>query len=356
MAPRRTLIIAVTVAALAATASVNAQKSARQIPPSDADRVCGQVADNPPAPPPYAHPLSETELAACDSKALYYGFGRPADPVAALQCAHYEREHSRHPGMFFVGPGVLSMLYANGKGADRDYDLAIRYACEITFPAGAERELRLTHLQALKNAHATTSTFDLCDDITSGAMMGICEEISQRQLDVGRQQKLDRIARGLTPAARASFGALRKAEQIFEDTRVGHEIDMSGTARGMFVELDGGLLRDQFLINLQRFAAGDIPRTTDAGYQAIDAKLNAMFKQIEEAPADAWKWGTIKQDGIIETERAWLALRDAWEKFGRLAYPKLTRAALLAQLDRLRIDQLKRLLPSQDPVGKPFDN
>ena len=42
-------------------------------------------------------------------------------------------------GNMFYGPGVLTMLYANGLGVSRDYGLAIRFACERTIGLQTQR-------------------------------------------------------------------------------------------------------------------------------------------------------------------------------------------------------------------------
>ncbi|MDQ2842835.1 MAG: hypothetical protein M3Y72_17710 [Acidobacteriota bacterium] len=81
--------------------------------------------------------MAESALSACNSEALYYGFDKPPNFAAALQCAYYERAHPRpSEGNPFYGPGVLSMIYANGKGAERDYRLAIRFSCENPWTHG----------------------------------------------------------------------------------------------------------------------------------------------------------------------------------------------------------------------------
>lgn len=107
-----------------------------QLPPAEKNwkQVCQRAVAVALSPHTFAHPRSENWLRHCDSEALYYGFAAPPDFPAALQCAYYERAHPK-PSMGdpFYGPGVLMMLYANGKGVPRDYDLAIRFACENTW-------------------------------------------------------------------------------------------------------------------------------------------------------------------------------------------------------------------------------
>ena len=92
-------------------------------------------------------------LASCDSADRYFGFGRAADPVRARKCAYLEREKS-DPGsrLVFAGPGLLTMIYANGKGATRDFDVALKFSCEVD-GAPAENSLRFRHLKELGQQH-----------------------------------------------------------------------------------------------------------------------------------------------------------------------------------------------------------
>ena len=116
-------------------------------------------------------------------------------------------------GNMFYGPGVLSMLYANGEGVPRNYDLAIRLVCENPWAAPAELEGRVTHLKKMRDAN-TPDHFDLCDDATSGLSEGACEAISAGKHDSEREQKLSAIEEHLTCRGHShnlpNFAPLRK--------------------------------------------------------------------------------------------------------------------------------------------------
>jgi hypothetical protein len=278
---------------------------------------------------------------------LYYGITHDPNYTAALQCAAYERSHpDPHTADMFRGPGVLTMLYANGQGAARNYDTAIRFACEENWASDAEMALRIGHLENLRRTNDVGSKFDLCDDITSGLSMGFCTSIQTRRADARREQQIAQTVATLPESARASFQRLRKAEAEFEEARTAGEIDLSGTARGMFALQEEKKLRDQFLINLQRFASGDVPRANAASLGRLDRALNSVYQDIQSSPASAWQYyGTVKPEGIRDTERKWVALADAWVEFAREAYPKLDENTVRAQIIRLRLHQLESLEP-----------
>lgn len=66
------------------------------------------------------------------------------------------------------------MIYANGDGVARDYDLSIRFACENTCAADVEMAYRMGHLERLKADGPGAKRFDLCDDAPSGLITGAC--------------------------------------------------------------------------------------------------------------------------------------------------------------------------------------
>ncbi len=337
-------------ATLLAALAVGATVLTAQTSPSPEEKnwkeICARATAAPLATPSFAHVAPESELQHCDSTALYYGFDHAPDPAAALQCAYYERAHPRpSEGDPFYGPGVLSMLYANGRGVERNYNLAIRFACENTWAAEAEMELRIGHLEHLRDTNASASNFDLCDDATSGLLEGACESVQQQFADAKRRKELDAILARWPPGVKAAFQSLDAAEEAFVKARTRNEVDLSGTGRAAFALEEQGRLRDQFLINLQRFAKGDIPSASAADYSDVDHKLNAVYQHIQHAPETAWQYGTIKPPGIRDTELAWLKLRDAWVEFGRLAYPHLSADTVRTQIARLRLHQLQSLDP-----------
>src|SRR5205085_1236698 len=71
-------------------------------------------------------------LKSCLSESLYEGIGMKKDPVRARKCALLEMATHRTTGPEFSGPHILMMIYANGEGVRRDYDIATHWACALT--------------------------------------------------------------------------------------------------------------------------------------------------------------------------------------------------------------------------------
>lgn len=98
---------------------------------------------------------------------------------------------------------------------------------------------------------------------------------------------------------------------------------------------------DQFLINLQRFARGDVPAASAKEVAVLDQQMNDLYRRIMAAQGEFP--GTVRKEGVRNTQRAWLKLRDAWLAFAPAAYPRVSPETVQAQLIRLRLNQLQQL-------------
>ncbi|ADV84980.1 lysozyme inhibitor LprI family protein [Terriglobus saanensis] len=315
------------------------------------EAVCKKVTSAPLAAPELKGPLRAEQLPQCDAEGLYYGFKGAADNAAALQCGWWQRAHPQPTrGDMFYGAGVLTMLYANGRGVAKNYDLALRFACEQTWAAPAEMEYRIGHLEALRDGKMpATKPFDLCDDGTSGLSMGACEAVTQGLADKKRMGSADAVAKRLPESAKDAFAKLQTAETAFEIARARGEVDLTGTGRAAFSLEEEGRLKDQFQINLQRFAKGDVPAATAPDVTKLDAEMNDVYRGLQNSQKyKNASGGAVTALGIQKAQRAWLLLRDAWIAFAAKAYPGLARERVEAQLIRLRLHQLRSLASSKN--------
>lgn len=280
----------------------------------------------------------------CDSTAYYYGIGRPVDYVAARGCAYAEyAQPDMNSSNIFAGAGILSTIYANGQGTPADLDLATRFTCE-SWAAPAEIEARLDLLARDRETH-TLAKFDLCETATSGNSEGWCESIDARLSDIDRNRKLDALRATLPAAAQPLFDELQKAEDDYVKQHVESEVDQTGTARGARVLEEQNDLRDQFLSNLTTVTSPGFHE--EVALTAADKKLNAAYKPLLHAAEKArlprepktMPNTTIEYKGIQETQRTWLALRDAWMAFAKAASsaPNADKqAAALVTLERTK--------------------
>ena len=275
----------------------------------------------------------------CDSIALYQGIGQAPDYRKARLCAYVERKRTDGLEDPFAGDGVLMMIYANGKGVPANLPLARQFACHV-FGAPMELEFRQQHLAAIADGKAPHD-IDICDDITSGMMMGWCSGQTSRSTEFERGQRLDRLSVSWDAATREAFGRLRKAMAAFADSSSYREQDMSGSAHGMFAVERKEAIADEFEKQAIGFVAGKFP--TGKGDAKADAELNAAYRRALGEYAKSEPLQSITPEGLRETQRLWLRYRDAWIAFSHALKPGVDTEPLLRRLTTLRTRQIKAI-------------
>ena len=313
-------------------------------PQADAGALCKAIlAKSPPAPTDSGSFQSD-----CDSSAYYFGIGRPKDFVAARHCAYAElAKPSQTNSNIFAGPGVLSMIYANGEGTPRNTSLARRFVCESGWSAPAELHIRLDLLDQIDKS-AKPPHFDICDTATSGLSQGWCQSVDSKITQIERDRKIEQLTSTLSPNAKAAFASLKKAETSYEQARSANEVDLSGTGRAAFEFEEEDSIADEFLANLRSLQHP--PPSSHLDPKEADAKLNIAYalvrQKLPEEGLSFGKYGTVGFNGVQKTERAWLQLRDRWMDFVSTAYPSYPRDTFLASITLQRTHKLKSLLES----------
>lgn len=306
----------------------------------ESKRICRHFSDA--LPPAKDRPEVKflTALKGCDAEALYYGIGRPADPVAARLCAFADK------GGPFAGAELLMTIYANGIGAERDFDVAINLACNIG-GTPAEIDRRVKHLYKLRQQDWTGRDFSWCDDVSSSLAQAQCAHHEERVARAQREIRLAKLAEkwAVEPVAGA-FSKLRKSADAFIESRSGEEVDQSGPERASLVIGEAEALHRQFLDDLQGFAEGRPPCAETEQVADADDRLNAAYQKIQRTPAERFRQnrGTIGQAGIKRTELAWLKYRDAWVAFAAAAYPAIPKQNVATWLTLRRLAQLEELV------------
>jgi hypothetical protein len=289
-------------------------------------------------------PAQSKALKGCDSEALYYGEKGPANFTGARLCAFQEdaggEGTSRTEGVF-AGQTILMQLYANGLGGvKRDLDQATAYACAID-GAPAEIEFRVKHLQALK-IKPEPRRFDYCDDITSGLAEGFCAARNAEIAKKGRAAKTAGIETRVPPAAKPALATLHKVFAAFVDAHDG-EVDESGTARAQLIIDEEEATQNAFTAHLAQLIDGPWPPASAVQAKAADDALNAAYKKALDFLATKDNFSTVKPEDVRKAQRAWIAYRDAFLAFARVAAPTTTLEAVTARLTRERAEDLKAL-------------
>ncbi|HEX8239144.1 MAG TPA: lysozyme inhibitor LprI family protein [Allosphingosinicella sp.] len=300
--------------------------------------LCRKLRGREPPAPDRPDPAAAASLKGCDSEALYYGIGMPSDPVRARQCAFLEAE--RDDGGVFSGRTMLMTIYANGRGARRDLDVAIHLACGIE-GAPMESHGRVSHLAELKAKGWKGQDFHFCDDITSGLAMGYCESHEAGMAGARREAALAAMTSGWSVREKQAFARLRTAHNAYVEAHGSGEVDLSGTARAAMAIAAEESLRDELVEVLERLRSGRALPTPAARLPAEDAALNAAYRRrLRETGGEDSGVGAVTAEGIRAAERAWLRYRDSFLAFAAVKFPRVPRNELAAWLTRQRTARL----------------
>jgi hypothetical protein len=345
--PRSLLLAAV----LALPLNAASPAAAQDIVPDQPNQAQPNQTAPPPPPPaicsgPLARPfdggLDPRIPLDCDSSAYYFGIGRDKDLVMAKSCALIERiNHVDKDGSLFTGPGILSMVFANGDGTPRDIDLARRFVCENKEASAEEIEARLKQLDNIEKAPRDTPRFDLCKTAKTGITLGWCASIQLRVNDAKRYDTMVKIVDGETPQAIEAFKKLQAAESAFEEARASKEIDLTGTAEAALTIQEEDRLRAQFVADLKLFNTPTYSQPVTLA--VVDSHIADEYAIVRAKGPVIFRGTTLSVSGVDETQALWLKYRDAWRAYEAIVNPTIPGDAIATQLSRERLYHMHKL-------------
>lgn len=300
-----------------------------------AKQMCAAVknVELPPADKPT--PIEEKALASCVSLDAYFGFGQPADPVQARKCAYAEIDRdSKAP---IGGNAILMMVYANGSGAARNYDAAIKLACELGGAPGDDAG-RVYQLDRLKRQKWTGDNFSVCDHSSGREMYEQCAILSERFDKIEREQKFNELTSAWRPAEKKAFHTFMEEASRFYEIQAKNGVNLEGT----FEVQEEIFFKNNLLTALEAFERGELPKYSAEEFQREEAAEQAAYLRTQNGP-DA-KWGTVTRESVRKSQDEWLRYRNAWIAFGREKYPSVSEESWKAWLDQDRTVMLKRFL------------
>jgi len=301
-----------------------------------AKQICASVKD---ATPPQADRPSaaeEKELANCSSLDLYFGFGHAADPVKARKCAYAEVD--RNAKVPLGGNGVLMMVYANGRGAQRDFDTALKFACAIPGDAPGDAAGRVHQLDRLKKMNWARDNFSVCDHSSGRVFYEQCAILSERFDKIERDQKFSELVSKWTPRQQKAFHAFMQQAGAFFKVQANNGINLEGT----FEVQEEAFLHNNLLSSLQKFDSGDLPKYSAADLRKAEAEESATYARTQTGKEA--RWGTVTRQGVSSSEEEWRRYRNAWIAFGKKRYPAVTEQSWKTWLAMERTNMLNRLL------------
>jgi uncharacterized protein YecT (DUF1311 family) len=293
----------------------------------------------------------------CDSYKFYAGTHTKVDFEAARQCAWSERLASQaglEPlylfGRVFGGSAMLTLLYSNGEGVERNIPLAIRFACESGWAPG-QVEGHVEHLEVLNGRRPSSdSTFRFCDGLPGTFMEDYCERYDAQLADHSRSDALKDLSSNWPEPQRAAFTTLEQAQIAYSEAHGKGEIDTAGASRNSQEIRAKQSLRDSFLAAVRAFEKGELPSPSPTAAGQTGSELDRVYnKAVEDAAAARANPDALLAEDLKAAQDAWLKYRDAWLAFARLRYSSLDADSLLALLTRDRIATLQGKPCEYDP-------
>jgi hypothetical protein len=287
-------------------------------------------------------------LHGCDDEAAYYGIDQSVDYRKARLCAFTHAALNLPKGDFYTsrcldcagvieGPAILMMIYANGRGVPVNFELALRFACDVA-STPAELSFRLGRLSA-RHSGALDKPLEYCDDITSGYDEGVCGAHAERIAAVPRRARLDAVSK-LLP--QQELGKLLNTAKLYFDAREANEVDLTGTARALFQIQERAKLEDDLVQTLEQLASRSFspPKADAATELALSAKL-PRSRDCKPEPEPTFV-GMPTCAGMLEAQRAWVPYRRAFVALARQARPDVSQPRWSSWIIRQRLEQLGR--------------
>jgi uncharacterized protein YecT (DUF1311 family) len=296
------------------------------------------------------------KLANCSSRNLYYGIPKK-DYVAARKCAFIEYNQEPRDSSY----AILMMIYANGYGVKKDYNIALKMACNM-WSAPAELGARVTRIID-KRDHPLTDIerkkcleepseiekdcrqeIDLCDDITSGMMSGVCSSIKADIDELENSKKMENLTAKWSEEHKKEFEKLNKIALEYFKTHADNENDSTGTLRGAFYIEEKAEMLKNFRKSVADFENGKFPSYSANDLTKFDKELNSAYKKVQKINFEKeYPISGIDLKGIKETELSWIKYRDSWVEFAKLHYPEASSNGIKAWLTIDRTDILEKI-------------
>jgi hypothetical protein len=309
--------------------------SRSQITDPGAKQICASVeqVELPAADRPSA--AEENALVNCSSLDAYYGFGQPADPVKARKCAYAEMDRGAKGAL--SGKAILTMVYANGKGVSRNYDVALKMACTIGDAPG-DAAGRIHQLERMKKDNLSGYNFSICGHSSGRDLYEQCAILQERFDEIERDQKIKELIAGWSARDKKAFHILWSEAQKFFKVQASNAINLEGT----FEVQEESSQIEHMLSTLEGFERGELPRHSAEELQRAQAAESAAFMQTQNGSVS--RWGTVTRESVQKSEDEWRRYRDAWISFGKRKYPRVTEQSWQTWLDQDRAAALNRLL------------
>jgi hypothetical protein len=94
--------------------------------------------------------------------------------------------------------------------------------------------------------------------------------------------------------------------------------------------------------DLKLFGSGTFKQTV--ALPVAEAKMQSDLATIRAGAPKLFVNTTLTMEGVDETQKAWLKLRESWRAYGGQVYPTVGGDDIATQITRERLYQLKKLM------------
>jgi hypothetical protein len=286
------------------------------------------------------------------AKNYYYGIGVPVDYVKARLAALLEMDPKietieNEDTSYYSPPTILMMIYANGFGAKKNIDLAVRLAKNNVGGTPSEKNGRINHIEKMNNLFH--GIFDVCDDIPADTGLRPIYKAVQKQDDLIREMVPFDIQSKLpdttswTPEQIKAFVNLENASNDYFSRRIYEEVEGvgSGSARDEYASDETNRLESNFLEILSFLEKGKLPNYSLAVCLRSDGDLKQTYNRVLDK---SYSYDSSASICIRVVQRRWVIYQKAWVQFAALRYPKVSGNSLRKVLADNRDAELLEML------------
>jgi hypothetical protein len=314
---------------------LNAVFAQSNISDPGAKQICASVKDVPLPAADRPTAAEQKELAHCSSADAFYGFGQPADFVKARKCAY--DEIARGDKTVLGGKAILMMIYANGKGVPKNYDVALNLACSLGDAPG-DAAGRVYEINRLKTGNMVGGNVSICDHSSGRVLYEQCAILGERFDKIARDKKLAELASSWSERDKKALHVLWEEVERFSREQANDAINLEPT----FEVQEEAALKEHALSMLEQLERGELPQFSTKELLQAEAAEKAAYDRTQHGTVS--KWGTVTSDSVKKSEEEWLRYCDAWLTFGKQRYPKVSQESWKTWLNQERAYMLNKLL------------
>ena len=296
--------------------------------------------------PKYDLPTEQDKITLknCDAITYYYGLdGYSINYTAARKCALLNIEKFTDPSNeMFSDQEILAMIYANGYKVNHTIKLATKFLCStLDDTDDIALENLIQNLQV--DQYNNDFRFDICDKaddpntINPNTITRCNEWLTMKTNQSDRIGNTNFILMKLPKVQQDSFNKLYIAEESYITAYINSaEVDLSMYEdRVTYTTTDA--MEYEFYERFNSAMQNKLPTYSDIEFNDLDKKLNQIYLHALESKEERIK---LTIEGIKQTQRLWIAYREAWVNFMQLHSSNINKNSIRAWIT---IDKIKDL-------------